>query len=54
MRFSERQGIQQPRDVVQTDEIDVSLRNSLWNVIQVTVLRPLDRGGAQVADTPSF
>lgn len=31
--FSERFGIQRPRDTLQIDDMDEALRNSLWNVV---------------------
>src|SRR4051794_37966853 len=42
MRFSERHGIVQARSVVQSDGIDDALANSLWNIFDAFVLRPLE------------
>jgi hypothetical protein len=36
MRFSERQGFKDHNDFIQTESMDDSLRNSLWNVIVST------------------
>lgn len=37
MRFSERQGDRLVRTAIQTDGMDIKLRNSLWNVVQTVV-----------------
>lgn len=36
MKFSERQGFKDHNDFIQTDSMDESLRNSLWNIIVTT------------------
>jgi hypothetical protein len=33
MRFSEREGLHSKKQAIQTNEMDVELRNSLWNVL---------------------
>ena len=43
MRFSERLGIVTARNVIQLDDLDAPLRNSLWNLVQIHVFAPLDR-----------
>lgn len=53
MRFSERLGFAKARDVIQTDEVDGPLRNSLWNVVQICVFAPLDKR-TWASDLPEF
>jgi hypothetical protein len=40
MRFSEREGIKTARTALQTDSVDESLRNSLWNMLHKFVIEP--------------
>jgi len=42
MRFSEREGIVKAREVIQSDDIDQPLRNSLWNLTRTFLLVALD------------
>lgn len=37
MRFSEREGITQPRADIQRQSMDVALRNRLWNALEISV-----------------
>ncbi len=39
MRFSERQGIIKPQDILQLDEISPELKNSLWSVFYVGIIQ---------------
>jgi len=41
MRFSERIGKRIPRVEIQIDSMDNELKNSLWNVISISIIKPL-------------
>lgn len=46
MNFSQRMGLVPTMKVAQIDDVDVDLRNALWNVLTVNVLStfiPYDR-----------
>lgn len=43
MRFSERIGKRKPRVEIQVDSMDMELKNSLWNVISISIINHLQR-----------
>lgn len=53
MKFSQRQGITKVRSILQEDEIDTDLRNSLWNLFELTIFKPLN-GHDFVEQEPGF
>ncbi len=42
MKFSERLGIIKAKDKLQIDSIDIELRNSIWNLVQIYFLDTID------------
>src|ERR1700722_20613545 len=42
MRFSERQGFKKVSQILQTDSMDVGLRNRLWNVFMSSCMNAHD------------
>ena len=47
-RFSVRNKIIKPRDVLQLDDIDNALRNRLWNSFKNTYIEPMKTGNWNV------
>lgn len=57
--FSERQGLIQPKNIIQKDMMDDELRNGLWNAVSIYFWRELDNytreyGHRAVGETPKY
>lgn len=53
MRFSQRKGFLQVSDVIQTEKMNADLRNSIWNILELSLWRPHNfHKAAHASDSP--